>query len=204
MKKGGTMKKIFLFSLTVFVLSLLSMPVHAQTTRIALVLPSQATPTTSNAGVLQDATVKPKVEYQLPFPGILPDNPLYMLKVARDRIMELLIAEPVRKTEFYILQADKRLGMGVQLLEKGNSALAETTLSKGETYMDKAVSTAVNYKTSGKEIPGYLVDRLSRSLMKHNEVLSEEVVKASETIKPALSGFLETVKKLQTEAEKLK
>lgn len=198
------MKKTFLLSLTVFVLSLLSVPVYARTTHIALVLPDQAASTTSNAGALQDTTVKPKVEYQLPFPGILPDNPLYMIKAFRDRIMEVLIAEPVRKTEFYVLQADKRLGMGVQLLDKGNTALAETTFSKGETYMDKAVSTAVNYKSGGKELPGYLVERLTKSLAKHIEVLDELVTKASETSKPALSGLLETVKKLQTETEKLK
>ncbi len=198
------MKKILLLALSIFVFSLLPAPVNAQVKNTAPIVQKQVASTTNNVVASDDSVTKPKVEYQLPFPGILPDNPLYMIKVFRDRVMEILIAEPVRKTEFYVLQADKRLGMGVQLLDKGNTALAETTFSKGETYMDKAISTVVNYKTSGKEVPGYLVERVSRSLAKHKEVFEELAGKASETSKPALSGLLETVIKLQIEAEKLK
>lgn len=143
----------------------------------------------------KSTTMVKKVDYLLPFPGILPDNPLYFLKAGRDRVMDFLIVDPVRKAEFYILQADKRLGMTVQLLDKGNTTLAETTLSKGETYMEKAVSTAINYKAGGKEVPGYVVDRLTKSLAKHIEVLSERTF---------FFSILEQVKKLQLEADKLK
>ena len=182
MKNGtmNTIKKSIL--ITLVTLSTLTFPALAAT----------KIPTSTKS---TDVMMVKKVEYLLPFPGVLPDNPLYFLKAARDRIMDFLIVDPVRKAEFYILQADKRLGMTVQLLDKGNTALAETTLSKGETYMEKAISTVVNYKASGKEIPGYLVDRLTRSLAKHVEVLSD---------RPSLSGTLEQVKKLQTAADKLK
>ncbi len=197
------MNTLFLLSAFIFSLTALSVPVQAQTKKTYPIVQQQTTSTTKDT-TTKDVAMKQKVEYQLPFPGILPDHPLYMVKALRDRILEFLIVEPVRKTEFYLLQADKRLGMGAQLLDKGNTALAETTLSKGKTYMDKAVSTIVNYKAGGKEVPGYLVDRLTRSLAKHGEVLEELVARASETTKPALSGVLDTVKKLQLELEKIK
>lgn len=148
--------------------------------------------------------VKQKVEYVLPFPGILPDNPLYFLKAGRDRVMDFLIVDPVRKAEFYILMADKRLGMTTMLLDKGNTTLAETTLSKGETYMEKAVSTLVNYKVGGRQVPGYLVDRIAGSLAKHNEVLSERLSTVADPPRAFLSAALEKVKTLETQAEKIK
>lgn len=169
--------------ITFVALSTLVIPVLAVTRKPVVVAQKQTTMMT------------PKVEYLLPFPGILPDNPLYFLKAGRDRIMDFLIVDPVRKAEFYILQADKRLGMAVQLSDKGNATLAETTLSKGETYMEKAVSTLANYKAGGKEIPGYLLDRLIKSLAKHVEVLSE---------RSSFSSMLEQVKKLQAQADSLK
>jgi hypothetical protein len=178
-------------------------PVSAQTKeKMTSVQKQTVSPATS--ATAREPSMTKKVEYQLPYPGILPDNPLYMLKAARDRIMDFLIVDPVRKAEFYILQADKRLGMTVQLLDKGNTTLAQTTLSKGETYMDKAVSTVVNHKVGGKEVPGYLVDRLTRSLAKHGEILSERLATSVDPVKGFLFGTLEQVKKLQMEADKLK
>ncbi len=67
------------------------------------------------------APVVPKVEYNLPYPGILPDHPLYFLKQLRDKILDFLITDPVKKAEFYILQADKRLSMGIALTDEKKS-----------------------------------------------------------------------------------
>lgn len=152
----------------------------------------------------QTTSTKAKVEYQLPYPGILPDNPLYFLKAGRDKLMDFLIVEPVRKTEFYILQADKRLGMAMMLLDKGSTTLAETTLSKGQTYMDKAVSTIVNAKAGGRDVPGYAVERLTLSLAKHAEVLGEKAAAATDPAKAFLSAAMIKVNTFQTELEKLK
>ncbi len=150
------------------------------------------------------SVVVQKSEYVLPYPGILPDHPLYFLKQARDKILDFLIVDPLRKAEFYILQADKRLGMGMMLLDKGIGALAETTMSKGENYMEQAISSLVNLKASGKETPGYLVDRLERSVDKHIEVIAARSSNESGPVKDALTGLLERVKKLRTQAAKVK
>lgn len=171
---------------------------------IFAITPSVSAQTKKGTASVQKQTVSKKVEYALPYPGILPDNPLYIIKAARDRIMDFLIVDPVRKAEFYVLQADKRLVMTTMLLDKVNAVLAETTLSKGETYMEKAVSTVVNYKAGGKEVPGYLVEHLTLSLAKHGEVLSERLETAAEPAKTFLSAALEKVKTLETQAEKVK
>lgn len=166
-----------------------------------LTSPAVAQKPSKNATTTDVMTTK-KIEYVLPYPGILPDHSLYFLKQVRDKILDFLIVDTVRKAEFYVLQADKRLGMGMMLLDKSNGALAEATMSKGENYMERAISLLVNLKASGKEIPGYLIDRLERSLDKHVEVLSDRVAKESGAAKGALVGLLERAKKLQSDVAK--
>jgi len=143
-------------------------------------------------------------EYVLPYPGILPDHPLYVLKRFRDYILDRLIVDPVRKAEFHILQADKRLNMGIFLIERGNAALAEETISKGEKYMDRAVYELLDVKASGKMPPDYLVEKLDKSLAKHIETLGEMVQNAEEPQKSGIGGSLDLVTALQQEAAKLK
>lgn len=144
------------------------------------------------------------VEYALPYPGMLPDHPLYSIKALRDRIMDFLIVDPARKAEFSLLQADKRLGMGMALVEKGNVTLAESVVSKGEKYMHRALYSLMTLKYEGKAVPGYVVDRLKNSLAKHTEVLGTLVTRASGPEKSGLDGSLDLVGKLTDELPKLK
>lgn len=95
---------------------------------------STAQESTTAAELAQDTS------YQLPYPGILPDSSFYPLKVFRDRIVEFLIADALKKSEFYLLEADKHLNSGIFLFKKGKISLAETTISKGENYLEKSFS----------------------------------------------------------------
>ncbi len=142
-------------------------------------------------------------DYVLPYPGILPDHPLYPLKRLRDYVLDRIIVDPVRKAEFHILQADKRLNMGLFLLEKGNAKLAEETVSKGEKYMYRAVFGLMAIQSSGKTAPAYMVEKLGKSLEKHREVLGDLVETANEPEKSGLEGSLELVMSLEREASQL-
>ncbi len=150
-------------------------------------------------------TIKPiqKVEYLLAYPGILPDHPLYKLKALRDAILEFIISDPLKKTEFYILQADKRLGMGMALINEQKSQLAETTVSKGTKYLIKAVDQIALYAKNGTPTPGYLVDRITKSLQKQEEVITELITKAQDSDKTGLIASLDIVKKLLDDLTKI-
>lgn len=194
------MSKIFV--LIVFLSVMLAAPI----------LVSAATPTPIGQKIKGNVTAPTttamekvkKEEYLLPYPGLLPDNPLYIMKKVRDFILDKLIVDPIRKTEFYVLQADKRLNMGIFLETKGKKALAEETISKGEKYMHKAVGNFVALRREGKEVPGHVTDRLEKSLAKHVEVLEEMIAKATGAEKAGLTGSLELVKSLQQEFIKAK
>lgn len=191
MRTEENMKKIlFVF---VLLMSVLMMP--------TLTFAKTVAPTV--VGAMEKPEVK-KAEYLLPYPGVLPDHPLYALKVIRDRILDVLIVDPVRKAEFYLLQGDKRLNMSIFLVAQGKPVLAEQVVSKGEKYMMQAVNGLATVKASGKEVPGYLMDRLEKSLAKHVEELDALISKTNDPAKAGLSGTLETVKKIQGELAKLK
>lgn len=163
-----------------------------------------ATVTTATTAGEPSAMPSP-AQYDLPYPGMLPNNPLYVLKQVRDWILDKLIIDPVKKTEFYILQGDKRLAMGLMLAESGNGVLSEQTISKGEKYMNNATATLLTLKSQGKDVPAYITDRLSQALAKHSEVLTQEIAKTTdETIKSGLTGSLDLVTTLREDVSKLR
>lgn len=117
-------------------------------------------------------------EYQLPYPGILPDSPLYSLKVFRDRVVDFLITDPLKKSEFYILTSDKHLNGGVYLIKKGKVDLAELTISKGENYFEKAISEIKEAKKIGLNTTD-IERKLSSSFKAHKKYVSEIKKKVS-------------------------
>ncbi len=125
----------------------------------------------SDEGEVGETVKEEKNDYFLAYPGILPDNPFYWLKMIRDRLL-LTLSTSSQKTEKLLLYADKRLGAGKSLIEKNKVQLGVTTVTKGEKYLEKAVLEWE--KTKDDEFK----NRLSKAIDKHEEVLKEIVTKA--------------------------
>lgn len=166
-------------------------PISAQTITPAVMMEKEGT-----GAATQEASpaAKNRSDYQLPYAGLLPDHPLYVLKTLRDRIVDFLITDPVKKADFTLLAADKRLAAAVVLVEKGKPELAESTASKGETYLSRSISLVKQAKSEGKETTT-LVTKLKSALIKHEEVLGEL---AARTSGPAKERFTA----MKVEAEK--
>jgi len=144
-----------------------------------------------------------KVDYVLPYPGILPDHFLYPIKMLRDRILDLFIRDPIKKTEFLILMADKRLGAAKTLFDFGKINLGETTFSKGEKYLERAVDETKEAQRLGKNING-LLDKLEKTTRKHIEILEEVLTKAPESARPGLTNALQNAQKGYQRVKELK
>lgn len=125
----------------------------------------------ATAPVLKTTPTPTPVVYVLPYPGILPTHPLYLLKTFRDRIIEFLISDPIRKAEFYILQADKQTGMGLMLVDKGKKPDAEAAWTEALALRTRSVDTLEGYVKTGGAIPGYLMEKMTVSAMKQQEVV---------------------------------
>ncbi len=108
------------------------------------------------------------IEYQLAFPGLLPDSPIYKLKVLRDRISFYLISSPQKRIEFYLLQADKGILATAMLIDKNEIKLAEETALKAENNM-----TLITYeiKSISERPSNEVFEKLKTASLKHQEVL---------------------------------
>ena len=96
-----------------------------------------------------------EINYELPYPGLLPDSSLYIFRVIRDRIVGFLISDPLKKSEFDLLQSDKRLNAGIILLNKGKTSLSLETISKAGNYFDEALGEVEKAKMQGMNVTGF-------------------------------------------------
>lgn len=146
---------------------------------------------TATAKVAQNGD---KVDYYLPYPGILPDHPLYWLKMIRDRIMLWLTQEPQQRFQRILLYADKRIGAAQVLIEGGKVDLGVSTATKAEKYLEQSIQQYRKLKQVGKAAPE-TEDQLKRALLKHEEVLKAVLEKVPDAAKPALGQALESSRK---------
>ena len=112
-----------------------------------------------------------QVKYDLAFPGILPDHPLYKIKVLRDKITAVLINDHIKKTEFYLLQADKGIHAAAMLVDKNEVELAKETALKAENNM---TLLTFELKKLRQRPDQSLFDKLKLASLKHQEVLSSK------------------------------
>lgn len=134
------------------------------------------------------------IDYTLPYPGLLPDNPLYFLKAARDRLIEFLISDPEKKAEFYLLSSDKRLNTGYYLILKKKNDLGVLYISKSNNYMHMAIINAKNAAERGKAT----VQNIKASLKKHEEVVLSLESKVDQKNKSKLADELGRLKGFET------
>lgn len=131
-----------------------------------------------------------EIEYDLPWPGILPDHPLYWLKMIRDRIWGFLIRDPLKKSQWCLLMADKRIWAAQLLIDKGKFGLVVSTATKAEKYLERAVSRAYQAEEMGKGDKIFF-EKIAKASLKHEEILQEILDKAPEELKTAIEETLE-------------
>lgn len=181
-KKILIISSVLFFAFSVLFLSLFNVSktniVRAKTPLKFTVVPSPK-PTASPV---------PEIKYYLPYPGILPDHPLYTLKMIRDRIWLWLTANSLKRVEVLLLFSDKRLGAAKVLIEGNKANLGVSTLEKGEKYLEAAVTQLEKSKQSGKDIK-QMTEQLRTAAQKHEEV----ILKLIETLGPESKAILEGI-----------
>lgn len=141
------------------------------------------------------ATPPAQIQYDLPYPGILPDHPLYFLKVARDRLVGFLISDLVKKSEFNLLQSDKKLFAAQMLFDDGEDELAFETLSKSNNYMHSAISAANTAQEADRELGG-LKSKIMTSLSKHEDSI-QELLNSDTSGKKQLTSELKRLEEIE-------
>lgn len=149
-------------------------------------------------------TPTPAITYTLPYPGILPDNPLYPLKMLRDRIILFLITDPVKRARFNLLQADKRLQAGVYLYQhdKKKAELALSTMEKGANYFGQALDQTRQLKQTKVDITD-LTNTLDNAARKHEQVLEQFVPTLPKADQAEGQKLLQTMQDYQKQVDGL-
>lgn len=163
----------------------------------------EALMTVEDIEVAEVSEVQEKVEYSLPWPGILPDHPFYFLKVLRDRVWGFLVRDPLKKAEWALLMADKRVWAGQMLVEKGKETLGVSTLTKAEKYLEQALVKAEEAKAQGGNVDSFL-GKLGRASLKHEEILGEVLDLVSEESQAVIERMIEYPEKVYEGVEELR
>lgn len=119
-----------------------------------------------------------RVDYTLPYHGILPDHPVYFLKNIRDKFLVFFTRDPFSKAELFILLSDKRAGMAQALAGKGKWKLAAQTIYKGEEYFEKIPGLITQSKKQGVSPEGDFIIRTNLANEKHREIIEDLSKKA--------------------------
>lgn len=163
-------------------------------------------PVEPTKAVMPEVTATPeakKVVYYLPYPGILPDNPLYKFKAARDRVSLIFTFNEEKKARKELLFADKRINAAVFLVEGGKSNLGVTTATKAEKYLEQAVSKATKMSEGGQDVKSLMLE-LKKAAAKHVEIIEELVAGGvSSDEKRTLETSLATTKMLLERLEQM-
>lgn len=134
-----------------------------------------------------------KGDYYLPYPGILPDHPLYWLKMVRDRIMLWTTRDPLQQYQRLLHYSDKRIGAAKALIEGGQPELGVTTATKAEKYLEQAVSQ-YNTLNAASKINPETKEQLERAVEKHQELVEAFLLQVPDQAKAGLSRVLETTR----------
>ncbi len=150
------------------------------------------------------STPSATIDYPLPYPGILPDNPLYFMKALRDRVVSFLISDPLKKAEFNLLMADVRLNAAQYLFAKGEGrySLAETTISKGENYFYNSLVMVSDAKQQGMQVKDF-VQKLIIAAKKHQQVIKDLKTKTPPSIRDRLADDEKRAKDFEIRAIQL-
>lgn len=157
---------------------------------------------TAFAQSANDKLQENKVQYNLAYPGILPDHPLYKLKVLRDKLTILLINDPKKRVEYYLLQADKGIHAAAMLVDKNKIELAKETLLKGE---NNVTLLTFEFGKFQRKPNSDFFNKLETASLKHQEIialLQERVQKDEQKSFKQVFNFsktnLDTIRKFQS------
>ena len=112
-----------------------------------------------------------KVIYTLPYPGMLPDHPLFFIKTIRDNVQEFLTRDLLKKADFYLLLSDKYISMADQLTRKGKHQVAVSTAEKAEKYAQNITPIITSSKKQGSLATDDFIRKIQNSNIKHREMI---------------------------------
>lgn len=122
--------------------------------------------------------------------GVLPDHPLWGLKVLRDKFWLFLTPGLTRKSELNLLFSDKRLMAAKVLNQRGRYDLAYNTIFKSQNYFMEAARLEEEARKKGDNTDELLL-LLTKSSLAHKEIIISLQDAFSDDLKSQLAPLVE-------------
>lgn len=143
------------------------------------------------------------VVYDLPYPGkVLPGNPLWPIKVLRDRTEFHFAGSIEDKSKTALDLADKRLSMSLKLWNEGEVSNSIETAQKAVGYLVTSSIYARNAEENGVDVHD-LVRLIVLSSLKHRQILETMLSEAPEDARPIIHSLLTDPKRVTDEMSAL-
>lgn len=130
----------------------------------------------------------------LPDAGLTPDSPFYFVKAWTEQIQSFFTFGSENKARQFLHLAEVRLAEFKKMSEAKKDYLAQKTLDKFNTHIDR-VSEKVSDMKKDMEDTADIEKRIEEARMKHIEVLGENLLKVPEQAREGLSRALERSRK---------
>lgn len=144
-----------------------------------------------------------KVVYQLPYPGILADHPLYPVKNLRDSILIFTTRDTLKKAQLYHHLADKHVAAAIQLENKGKEHLAVTEMEKAHDRFSRVPKLLKESKEQGVGPTNDFITKLYQSNSKHEEIITDFLKKVTQDNIDILNKLLQKNKEIRVAIGKI-
>jgi len=122
--------------------------------------------------------------------SVLPDSPLWGVKVLRDKFWLFLTPGSTRKSELNLLFSDKRLMAAKILTQKGKYDLACSTILKSHNYFVEAVNLEDEARKGGDNTDELLL-LLTKASLAHKETIQSLQNAFPDDLKTEFSSIIE-------------
>lgn len=125
---------------------------------------------------VQGQTITPsdqEVQYDLPHPGILPDNPFFAIKSIRDSVSLQITQDPLEKAKMILELSDKRIASAKQIAEKGKHKGTMENLRAAEEQFLQIPALLKESREQGVIPSAEFMESVRMSNQKHKEIIEE-------------------------------
>ena len=170
------------FTLSALVVAISFVVLFVSIYRATITRYSFSKPNDSAAGLVFTTNV----EYSLPYPGVMPDNPLWFFKALRDKTFLFFTPDPYKRAQRTLLLADARLVMARDLAARGKTGLSVSTAAKAEGYLEEALAWGKDAGVHGYDVLGFY-ETLTKAALVHREILEKMMLGAPEEARPLIN-----------------
>lgn len=143
------------------------------------------------------------VEYNLPYPGILADHPLYFVKALRDKMQLFLARDSYRKAEITLNDSDKKTHMALLLSKKSKWQMAANVMRQAEDAFDQIPKYLETSRSQGTSPTDEFVLTLRLSNDKHYQIIETLLKDSPQGERAAFEQILQINRKLKGKLLKL-